>query len=359
MISLRRTAMFVFMITFSLLQCAADETKPLFPGKEWKTASPADVGLDENKLAEMPKFMDGCGCIVRRGLMVYAWGDPAARIDIASAVKPWYTHFLMKALENGKIKSLDDKIDAWEPRLNDLNPALDHKDRLITWKHLANQISCYGVKEKPGEAYDYSDFNMALFFDALFLKVYGSSWEKVDEEVLHPLLTDLLQCQDNPTFMGFGDDRPGRMRISLRDLARFGLLYLHKGNWNGKPLVDEKLAAMAIASPLPNSIPRTKGESAEMIEGQRSIGGGNNQCDHAGSYSFAWWINGVGREGKRHWPDAPTDAFGAFGHGGIRVCVIFPSQDSIVCWNEANIEGSEQENYAMRLLMESILPEKN
>jgi len=341
------------------MECAAEEAKPVFPGKEWKTAAPAAVGLDKNKLAEMPKFMGGRGCVVRHGLMVYTWGDPAERLDIASAVKPWYTLFLLKAFEDGKIKSLDDKINIWEPRLNPLNPGLDYKDRLITWRHLANQISCYGVKEKPGEAFDYSDFNMAFFFDTLFLKVYGSTWEKVDEEVLHPLLTDVLQCQDNPTFMAFGEDRRGRMRISLRDFARFGLLYLHKGNWNGKPLINEKLAAMAYTTPLPNSISRTKGESAETIEGQRSIGGGNNQCDHAGSYSFAWWINGVGRDGQRHWPDAPADAFGAFGHGGIRVCVIFPTQDAVVCWNETNIESAEQENQAMKIFMEAFLPEKN
>ena len=44
-----------------------------------------------------------------------------------------------------------------------------------------------------------------------------------------------------------------------------------------------------------------------MLPGQRSIGGKSNQTDHFGSYSFAWWTNGVDRGGKRHWPGVPND----------------------------------------------------
>jgi len=126
----------------------------------------------------------------------------------------------------------------------------------------------------------------------------------VDADVLHPKLTRLIGCQDKPTFMAFGTgNRPGRLAISPRDFARFGLLYLRKGKWRGKQLVSSKHATLAVRSPLSVSIPRTKGKRAEMISGQRSIGGGNNQCDHNGSYSFAWWVNGVGRNGKHNWPE--------------------------------------------------------
>ncbi|MBN1344172.1 MAG: hypothetical protein JXQ73_15915, partial [Phycisphaerae bacterium] len=242
-----------------------------------------------------------------------------------------------------------------EPRLTDLNAGLGYKDRGIEWRHLANQISCYGVVEAPSAAYDYSDYNMALLFDTLFLKVYGSTWDRVDRDVLHPKLTDLLQCQDNPTFMAFGTrDRPGRLGISVRDFARFGLLYLRKGNWRGKQLISAEHAAMAVTSPLTNAIPRTTGQPAQMIQGQRSIGGKNNQTDHKGSYSFAWWVNGVNREGKRMWPDAPLDTYGAFGHGGMRAMIVLPSLDLILCWNDSRIDGSEAENKALQILVGAV-----
>jgi hypothetical protein len=90
-----------------------------------------------------------------------------------------------------------------------------------------------------------------------------------------------------------------------------------------------------------------------MIEGQRSIGGGNNQCDHNGSYSNAWWINGVDSQGKRNWPDVPADVYGCFGHGDIRAVVVMPSLDLVVSWNDTRIKGSVKVNHALKFLMEA------
>jgi hypothetical protein len=331
----------------------------VYPGATWEVRTPEQVHMDPAKLDALRDHVGGRGCVVRHGYMVYTWGDQAQRADVASAAKPWYGHFILKAVEDGKVGSLDEPVARFEPRLNALNAALDHKDRRITWRHLANQIACYGVREEPGAAFDYNDWMMALLWDTLFVKVYGATYDNVDDTVLHPLLTDVLQCEDSPTFMAFGtNDRPGRVGVSVRDFARFGLLYLHKGNWNGRQLLREDLATLAVTSPLPNSILRTAGEAAEMIPDQRTIGSQqvpDNQCDHLGSYSFLWWTNGVDRGGKRHWPDAPTDAYGAFGHGGPRAMVVIPSLDVIVSWNDANVESREAENEALRLLSEACL----
>ncbi len=331
----------------------------VYPGKTWARKPPADVGMDAARLDAFRKYVGGRGCVVRHGYMVYTWGDPGRRADVASAAKPVYAHFLFKAVEDGKLSALEEKVSKWEPPLNGINNQLGYKDRNITWRHMANQISCYGVTEKPGTAFDYNDWQMALFWDTLFLKVYGATYQNVDEKALHPLLTDPLQCEDNPTFMAFGTkDRPARLGISARDFARFGLLYLRKGNWEGKPLLRAKHARMAVTSPLPNSIPRTAAKPAEMIPAQRSLGSlkiPDNQTDHFGSYSWLWWTNGVDREGKRHWPDAPEDTYGAFGHGGIRAMIVIPRFDLIVSWNDSNTDDREKENQALKLLVEAVV----
>ncbi|UCG48298.1 MAG: serine hydrolase [Phycisphaerales bacterium] len=331
----------------------------VYPGRKWATRSPEQAGLDAGKLKELSAYAGGFGCVVRGGYMVYTWGDAGRRMDVASAVKPLYTHFLLKAVEEGRLASIDRPVCEVEPALRSLNKRLGYKDLAITWRHLCNQVSCYGVEERPGEAFDYSDYNMALLFDSLFLKLYGTTWERVDEEVLHPKLTDPLQCEDDPTFMAFGTgNRPGRLAMSPRDFARFGLLYLRKGMWKGSRLISAEHVKMAVTRPLPTSIPRTKGKSAEMIAGQRSIGGGNNQCDHAGSYSNAWWVNGIGRDGKRNWPDAPADVYGCFGHGDIRVMVVMPGLDLIVSWNNTKIKGHEKVNHALKLLKDAVVEKK-
>ncbi len=233
-----------------MLACMAGQS--VYPGRTWAVSMPAEAGLDEVKLKAFSDYLGGRGCVTRGGVMVYTWGDYKRRGDVASACKPWFSHFLLKALEDGKIPSLDEKVVKYEPRLKDINRNLGYKDRLITWRHMANQISCYGLVEKPGTAYAYNDWQMALFWDCLFKKVYGATYRNVDAKVLRPLLTGPLQCQDAPTMMAFGlKDRPGRVAVSPRDFCRFGLLYLRKGNWRGKQLISKKHAVMAVTSPLP------------------------------------------------------------------------------------------------------------
>ncbi|NOY79853.1 MAG: beta-lactamase family protein [Kiritimatiellaeota bacterium] len=331
---------------------------PVWPGKTWATRKPAEAGLDAARLKTFSDYVRGRGCIVRHGRLVYTWGDYKRRGDVASAAKPVYAHFLFEALEDGRIASLDERVAKYEPRLAAINASLDHKDRLITWRHLANQTSCYGVAEKPGSAFCYNDWQMALFWDTLFLKVYRADLAGVDAEVLHPFLTDPIQCEDNPTFLAFGlKDRPGRLSISPRDFARFGLLYLRNGIWKGRRLISIQHARMAVSSTLPNSLPRAGMQPAEMIPGQRTIGSRripDNQTDHFGSYSWLWWTNGVDRSGKRHWPGAPYDTYGALGHGGRRVMIVIPSFDLIVSWNDSIVQGPAMENRALTKLVAAV-----
>jgi CubicO group peptidase (beta-lactamase class C family) len=331
------------VLDLSLIALLAVAQERTFPGAGWTGRSPAEAGVQEAGLERIREYLGGRGFIARRGYRIYTWGDAAARGDVASAAKPWYAHFLFKAVEEGRLAGLDVEAVTLEPRLDALNPALGHKDRAITFRHLANQTSCYGVREKPGAAYDYNDWQMALLWDTLFLKVWGAAYETVDATILRPRLTDALQCEDAPTFMAFGTrDRPGRLSVSPRDFARFGLLYLHGGNWNGRRLLSAEHARMAVTHPLPNSIPRTAGEAAAMIPGQRTLGSSalpDNQTDHHGSYSWLWWVNGVDRNGNRLWPDAPLDLVACLGHkNGMRGMAVLPAQEVVISWNDTTLD---------------------
>ncbi len=344
------------------LVAGAAALPPVFPQEAWEFISPAAAAMDEAQLGLAQTYIGGRGCVVRHGRMVYTWGNQSSRQDVASACKPWFSTFLFKAVESGRLSGVDELIANWEPCVTGLNAGLGYKDRNITFRHMANQISCYGVREAPGTAFDYNDWQMALFFDTLFLKVYGATYANLDATVLHPMLTDALQCQDNPTLMFFGaGDRPGRVGVSVRDFARLGLLYLNKGEWNGTQVISEAHAIMAVTSPLPNSIPRTTAIAAEMCAGQRTIGSGvipDNQTDHSGSYSWAWWVNGVDRTGKRFLPDCPADLYMASGHGGPRVMAVMPGLDLVVSWNDANPGSPAMVNEALRRIVAAVLPER-
>ena len=83
---------------------------------------------------------------------------------------------------------------------------------------------------------------------------------------------------------------------TTRDWAKFGLLYLHKGNWNGEQLFDESWAKY-VATPTNTS---------------------------NGNYGAQFWLNAGGR-----FPNAPKDMFYASGYQGQMVA-IFPSHDLVI-----------------------------
>jgi CubicO group peptidase (beta-lactamase class C family) len=341
----------------------AHVTESMFPGGEWAQAAPSSMGLDSRPLDVLRDRMQGRGCIVRHGRVAYSWGDVQSRADVWSACKPVVTHFLFDALMEGLIPGLDELAATYESRLLSLNASLDYKDRKITLAHMGNQISCYGVEEAPGSAFDYNDWQMALFIDILFLRIYGAAYEAWDSEILHPKLTDRIRCQDNPTLLTYGPRfRQGRLAMSLRDFARFGLLYMHSGEWNGTQVIDRSLAEMAVTSPLPVDLPRAGVVAAEMIPGQRSLGSEqvpDNQNDHYGSYSWCWWINGTDASGTRFLGNAPPGAYCALGDDNDRRgMAVIPEHGIVFTWNDTGLDVYPADprplDECMRLLMEAI-----
>jgi CubicO group peptidase (beta-lactamase class C family) len=83
---------------------------------------------------------------------------------------------------------------------------------------------------------------------------------------------------------------------TTRDWAKFGLLYLHQGNWNGEQLFKPSWAKY-VATPTNTS---------------------------NGQYGGQFWLNAGGR-----FPDAPKDLYFASGFQGQMVA-IFPSHDLVI-----------------------------
>jgi CubicO group peptidase (beta-lactamase class C family) len=330
---------------------------PVYPSTDWEKCIPERVGLAADKLKALAKLVGGRGCVVRHGYLVFTWGDIAQSGDIASAVKPIISTLLLRAVQQQKIKSIDAKVADFEPRLRDLNHG---KDADITWRHLASQTSGYGLTEAPGAAYAYNDFALALYYDTLTRKVYRQDGTRLLKEQLG----DALGFQDKYTFHAFGpQDRLGRLAISVRDLARFGLLWLRGGKWKDKQVLRPEFVRLALQSPVPADLPPTKGKDAAMLPKQRSLGGGKNITSVGpGFYSFNWWLNRTDKTGKRLYVDAPPDTFAALGHGGERALWVIPSLDLIVAWNDARIDDHDASpgnpkakcNRAARLMREAV-----
>lgn len=83
---------------------------------------------------------------------------------------------------------------------------------------------------------------------------------------------------------------------TTRDWSKFGLLYLHRGNWNGMQIFDPSWADYV----------------AKPTEGSKGIYGGH------------FWLNAGGR-----YPDAPRDLYSCNGYQG-QVVFIIPSKNMVI-----------------------------
>jgi CubicO group peptidase (beta-lactamase class C family) len=355
--ALTTLAVFVGGVTGPAAPAAPHRLAPAWPGEHWPTNAPEAVGLSPAKLAELATRVGGRGCVVRQGFLVFSWGNANQSGDVASAFKPVLSTLLLMAVQDGLLASADDRLSAVEPRLRELN---NGKDSEITWRHLASQLSGYGLTERPGEAYSYNDYALTLYYDTLMNRVF----QQPPDEVLQQRLAGPLQFEDRATFFAFGtQDRPGRLAMSCRDFARIGLLYLRQGQWRGRSLVRGDLIQQALNSPIAANTPLSKGNRAAMLPGQRTLGGKFNITPVGpGYYSFNWWLNGTNAEGQRLLVDAPSDVRIASGHGGKRVLYLVPSDELIVCWNDSVVDDHDQSpgnpgtkmNQAARLIRDMV-----
>ncbi len=347
-------ALLVLALAYPALAEADGGVAEVWPAPQWIERNPADVGLEEARLTALAELVGGDGVVIRHGCLVYRWGNATQSGDFASAMKPLLSSLLLIALQEDLIESVDEPLVRYEPRLAEI-PGGDQ----ITWRHLANQMSAYGLREAPGEAYAYNDFALALYYDTLMDHVYRQH----GDEVLRSRLAGPLGFEDRYTFEAFGPhDRPGRLAASVRDFARFGLMYLRQGRWQDRQILAPELVKKSLSDVVPAGTPLTRGEEVPMLPDQRSIGGSRNITPVGpGFYTFNWWVNGVDAAGRRLYVDAPRDTYLAGGHGGRRNLWIIPSLDLVVCWNNTRVTDHDDSpgnpdtlsSRAVRLMVEA------
>jgi CubicO group peptidase (beta-lactamase class C family) len=149
---------------------------------------------------------------------------------------------------------------------------------------------------KPNESWNYSSGTTNLLAGYLLRKRFSSHqeyldfWyrELIDKIGMHSALieTDLA---GNYVSSSYGWATP-------RDWAKFGLLYLHNGNWNGEQIID-----------------------SSWVDYVRTPTSTSN-----GRYGAQFWLNAGG-----HYPDLPKDMFSCNGYQGQMVAM-FPSKDLVV-----------------------------
>ena len=266
------------------------------------------------------------GLVVKNGLVAAEWGTPE-RVDMTfSATKSYLWTCLALAVDQGLIRRLDDPVAAYVENGNFTGA----HNRRITWRHLLEQTSewsetLFGIPDTVDHNRNVNQANSTgRKGEARPLQSPGTFWEDNDVRVnalalaaLHvwrtplpePLrreVMDRIGASDSWRWHAYananvdiggqtmasvpgGAHWGGGLWINAFDHARFGLLMLARGNWNGQRVVSEASVEVALTP------------------------SGQNR-----RYGLLWWLNGD----RKAWSRASEQGFAALGAGGNMVCIV-------------------------------------
>ena len=331
------------------------------PSGNWQRKAPADLGFDPAKLQEavdfaiahpnpwdfdkdqvrtfgevrgnLPKQRAATnGVILRHGYIVATFGDTKTNDPVYSVAKSFLSTVGSLAVERGLIKDINEPVANY---IHDGGYDSPHNSK-ITWKNHFQQESEWegamwgknanfvGVEQfgngkreprainEPGAFYEYNDVRINRFALSL-ARVFG----KPLPEILKENIMDPIGASPAWKWQGYGpkstvtiNGKPvesvsggtrwgGGLWINSEDLARFGLLILNHGNWEGKQLV-----------------------SAQWLQAATT------PSAHGPDYGYLWWLNTK----RKEWPSGPASSFGAVGNGG-NIIWIDPDHDIVLIWH--------------------------
>ena len=289
----------IFTISLLALLSAASlqaqDLKLAWPDAAWQRAAPSEVALDEARLSQARDYAltgGGSGYVVRGERLVFSWGDPKQRYDLKSSTKSFGTAALGLAIKDGKMR-LEDKARQHHPTLRTPPEANEQTGWLdeITILHLASQTAGFEkpggytpLLFKPGMQWDYSDSGPNWLAECITLAYRRDVDELMFERVFAPLgigRSDLVWRKNSyrPELIEGIKRREFGAGISANvdAMARFGLLWLRGGEWNGKQILPRDFVDKARTT-----VPGVPGLPVRKPE----------DYGHAAShYGLLWWNN--------------------------------------------------------------------
>lgn len=308
------------------------------------------------------------GVILRKGYVVAEWGEPD-RVDMTfSVTKSFLSSVVGVAVDKGLIRSVRDTVANYVGPIWSASPGATglgaespadgrwlkpfesaHNKRL-TWDDMLRQVSDWEgtlwgkpdwadrptgqpaqwlgrVRTNPGSTYEYNDVRVnALALAAL------NVWRRPLPEVLRENIMDPIGASSTWRWYGYdnswivldgrtvqavggGGHWGGGMFINARDMARFGLMTLRRGQWKGRRVLSEAWVSQAL-TPTP----------AELTYGYMN-----------------WFLN----TDRKYAAAAPANAFFHVGNG-TNIIYCDPTNDivAVVRW----IENGSVNGFVERLL---------
>ena len=230
------------------------------------------------------------GLVIHKGYIIGSWGDINFSEQTNSVTKSFLSMVVGLAVDKKLIRSIDDKvgdyvqlIEPYDPetyrkpedlgKAHFLTPFATEHNKKITWNHMLRQTSDWEgtlwgkpdwadrpsdkpqewltrTRNEPGSVYKYNDTRV----NALALAA-TAVWHESLPTILRKAIMEPIGASNSWHWTGYrnswivldgkliqsvsgGGHFGGGLFINASDMARFGLLTLRNGNWDGKQLID-------------------------------------------------------------------------------------------------------------------------
>jgi CubicO group peptidase (beta-lactamase class C family) len=296
----------------------------VFPDLQWETASPVELGWSIQGLAETYRFFASLPSsslvVVDRGRIVVAWGDSARRVKLSSIRKSLLSALYGRPVRDGLI-DLDTTLDSLHI---DDDPPLTQNEKQATVRMLLQarsgvyhsyvggtpymraQMPARG-SHPPGSFWCYNNWDFNVLGGVYERKVGKKIGDAFEEEIAGPIkmqdfrVDDMYYLRSTDSSETFAKSLyPAyHFRLTARDMARFGYLFLRHGNWNGMQIIPPEWVTQSTTS---------YSETTGFGEGF--------------GYGYLWWVRGYGLD------VGAISARGALG----KYIIVIPERELVVAF---------------------------
>ena len=318
--------LFSVLTIASLDACASAHTAPSTassPATAWQQyAAPESAGFSTALLEKAYHYADsvksGAVMVVYSGTVVAAWGDVSRKLELHSVRKSIVSAMFGMAADRNAI-ALDATLGslgiADRVPLTDVERSARIRDLLAARSGVYLPAAYADVSqdtERPARGSHAPD--TFWFYNNWDFNTLGAIYERMVEPSLYDAIDKRLAkpigMEDFSPADGFLAYEPSNslipahtIRMSTRDLARFGQLYLQDGVWNGQRLISRKWVAESTSPKSATGVP---------LRG----------------YGYLWWTLAPGDAQRYPQVDTRRIFYGS-GTGGQLVAVI-PSDDLVI-----------------------------
>lgn len=258
----------------------------LYPDETWfQYASPEEAGYSAQQLEKAHDYFHQIDIesllVIYDGAILVAWGDVTRRLICHSIRKSYMNALYGIHVNNGNIHL---KQTLAELNIDDVSLLTETEKEARVIDLLASRSGVYHPaaaepaywtknkpergSHKPGSHWYYNNWDFNALLTIFEQETKACFFEQFKQKLADPLQMEEFRLTD--TFYYFEKEKslhPAyHFRMSAKDMARFGLLYLRQGRWKGEQIIPETWVKKSTMS-------------HSDIDGDRG-------------YGYLWWIIG-------------------------------------------------------------------